>query len=120
MTSPIPQNTHPILTQPLVHTTSQPITSVSYVSASTIHILASQNPPFTPSNTIFSHPSQKRPNPFTTNMPPVGSNTPSFIPPNIPINLFVTSQGILDLFPLGPWSVGMAQRPTLAPHSALY
>ena len=101
----IPQNTHPILTQPLVHTTSQPTPSVSSASVSTPHFPTPENPPFTSNNTAFSLPPHETSCPFTTQIPPLGSNTSSFIPPNITINPFVTSQSSSTAFPLGPWNI---------------
>lgn len=121
--TPISQNTQPILTQPLVHTTPQP-TSVPSVSTFSIPIPALQYTPFSLSNIAFSLPSQNTSNPFTssiniqptsqytTRMPPLGLNTSSLIPPNITINSFVTSQSTLASFPLGPWSFGKTREPT--------
>ena len=105
---PIPQNTHPILTQPLVHTTSQQSTSVSFASTSTTHFPTPQNLPFTSNNTTFSLPPHNTSSPSTTQMSPLGLNTSSSIPPNITINPFVASQSSSASFPLGPWNVAMA------------
>lgn len=100
VTTPIPQNTHPILTQPLVHTTSQPTPSVSSASTSTTHFLASQNPPFTSINTTFSLPPHNTSSPFTTQILSLGSNTSSSILSSITVNPFVTSQSTSASFPL--------------------
>ena len=102
-----------------MHTTSQPTLSLPSASVTTTHFFAPPNPPHTSSNTIFSLPPQVTSSPYTAHIPLPRFNTSSYVPPNISINTFETSQSSSAAFPLGPWNVTITQGPlTSIPSSA--